>query len=142
MATLAYLRDSSSLLPVKPHERDRGAYPVALLQAFPKGCMLESLHCLEKPSFWSCSAEGELLERSISDPRKGCNDPAASQGLIHHLTRQVGLVIHQVVDNCKVPGQVKHRPLDSDSLISNLDPFGDSIEGAEGGNSDPLQAKG
>lgn len=110
-----------------------------LLQAFPKGCVLQSWHHPEKPQFWACSAEGELLSGSILDPGKGCNDCAASRGLIRRLTGQVGLVIRQVVANCKVCGQVKRGALDSHGPVSNLDPLEDSVEGAEGGNPDPLQ---
>ena len=86
----------------------------------------------------ACSpAEGAVLE-------KGCDIPvhprrAASQGLILRPTRPVILIVHEVVDYCKVPGQPKHGPLDNHSLIPNLDPFGDNIKGAKGGNSDPLQ---
>lgn len=56
VATLAYLRGSSSLLPGKAHERDRGAHPVALPQAFPNGCLSQSL------------------------PRKGISGPALQSG--------------------------------------------------------------
>jgi len=70
-----------------------------------------------------------------------------NQDLIHHLTRQVGLVVHQVVDFRQVPdlrqdpGQTKHRPVDSHDLLSNLDLLTDEVEAPEAGNSDPLEQK-
>lgn len=67
-----------------------------------------------------------------------------TKGLIRHLTRQVGFVVRQVVDVHEIPGQVKDGLLDNHSLISNLDQFRDSIEGAERGNPDslPTEKKG
>lgn len=64
-----------------------------------------------------------------------------NQDLIHHLTRQVGLVVHQVVHLRQVPGQTKHRPVDSHDLLSNLDLLTDEVEAPEGGNSDALEQK-
>ena len=144
-ATLVYLRGSSSLLPGKPHERDGGAHPVTRPQAFPKGCLLQSLP-RKAPVLDLLHRGGSLLQRNVSDPGKGHDTPlhpdrAASQGLMCSLTRQVILIFREVVDTCKVPGQAKHGPLDNHGLVPNLDPFGDNIEGAKGGNSDPLRVE-
>lgn len=60
---------------------------------------------------------------------------------MHPLTWQVLLVVHEVVRNYKVPGQVKHRLQENYCLIPNLDPFGDNIKGAKGRNTDTLQVE-
>lgn len=105
-------------------------------QAFPKGCLLQSLP--RKAPFLDLLRRGGSL---LSE--KGCDIPfhpdrAGSQGLIRHLTGKVVFIVHGIVHSCKVPGQAKHRPLDNHSLVPNLCPCGDHIEGAKGGNSDPL----
>lgn len=58
---------------------------------------------------------------------------------LHHLTGQVGLVVHEVVANHEVPGQVERGSVDGHIFISNLDLLRHDIEGAQGGNSDPLE---
>ena len=136
MATLAYFRGSSTLLPGKPHERDGGAHPLAFPQAFPKRCLLQS-----SPRKALCL---DLLRRGGSLlSEKGCDTPlhhdrAASQCSVRRLTRQVVPIVHEIVDNCKVPGQAKHGPLENHDLVPNLGPSGEHIEAAEGRNSHPL----
>jgi len=95
----------------------------------------------KKTRILDTSAERELLQRRNSDPGKGVHDRTTNQDLIHHLTRQVGLVVHQVVDLHEVPGQTKHRPVDSHDLLTNLDLLTDDIEAPEAGNSDALEKK-
>ena len=108
-------------------------------QAFPKGCLLQSLP-RKAPVLDLLHRGGSLLLEKGRDtaPHPNC---AASQGLMCSLTRQVILIFRESVDTCKVPGQAKHGPLDNHGLVPNLDPFGDNIEGAKGGNSDPLQVE-
>ena len=115
---------------------------MVLLQEFPKGCLLQLLHCPQKPPFLDLlRREDSLLWRSVSDPGKGCDDRATNQGLILLLTGQVVFVVPEAVDNHEVPGQPKHGPLDNHHLIPSLDACGDHVKGANGGNSDPLQAE-
>ena len=56
-------------------------------------------------------------------------------------TWQVILVIREVTDARKVPGQVKRRPLKSHGSILSLDLLGGNAEGTEGGNSDSLHVE-
>ncbi|OPJ67553.1 hypothetical protein AV530_000350 [Patagioenas fasciata monilis] len=55
------------------------------------------------------------------------------------VTQKVGLVIHEVVADHEVPGQVERGPMDGHLFISNPDLLRHNIEGAQGGNSDPLE---
>lgn len=64
--------------------------------------------------------------------------PCSQPGFIHHLTWEAVFAIHEVVRVYEVRGQVKHRPLQSHSLVPSLDPFVDYIKGAQSGDSDAL----
>ncbi|KAM4637286.1 uncharacterized protein AAGF69_017380 [Amazona ochrocephala] len=72
---------------------------------------------------------------------KGCGTQPYPGGGIHHLTTKV-LTLQEVVDQSQVPGHAEHGLPDGHGAVPNLDPCGDHIEGAEGGNSDALERKG
>ena len=108
-------------------------------QAFPKGCLLQSLP-RKAPVLDLLHRGGSLLLEKGRDTASHPNC-AASQGLMCSLTRQVILIVREIVDSSKVPGQAKHGPLDNHNLVPNLGPCGHHIEGAKGGNSDPLRVE-
>ena len=112
---------------------------MALPQVIPKGCMLQ-LPPRKAPFLDLLRRGGSLLLEKGRDTASH-PDCAASQGLFCHLTGKVVLIVHEIVDSSKVPGQVKHGPLDNHNLVPNLGPCGHHIEGAKGGNSDPLRVE-